>query len=137
MPVRNCESQEILGYAEPLQSTADTSDRSGKRGADDDERAPKKRKLTFNVVRTEAISEAQIMTVKMVNNKGNSEISVRAGPGSYIVNKSDSEITLKRTAVLMGFGKVIYKKVEENQRLTEKNLKYCSLDNKQGCRNMR
>ena len=106
-----------LGYAEPLQSTAVVGNESmvnKRKGSMDPEIPPKKPKVD-SVVAVDALPSNLLATVKLQLVKPGIMAKVFMGGKVAIINVSAEVTTLKRGLCLFGFGKVTWKKMNEDE----------------------
>ena len=113
------EKQNELGYDKPFQSTevtttSETPDPFGKRKATAGSSPPAKKLKSvdpLDIVKTETLNEAVLLNVKMASIKGPVTVELRMGNGIAIRNAGTNPVTLKAGSVVLGFGKIAWKRL--------------------------
>jgi hypothetical protein len=118
--------QSELGYESPLQSTGVDSTTGGgipespqkrKDGKCQASPAGKRRKVDLDpkdIVKTDILQDPILMSVKLANAKGALSAELRMGNAIGIKNGGTEPITLKAGSVILGFGKITWKRLTEN-----------------------
>ena len=122
--------QTELGYASPLQSTGVESTvgvcspsplKKRKDGSSEASPSGKRRKVDLDpndIVKSDTLQDPILMTVKMTNVKGAVSVEMRMGNVIGIKNDGPDPITIKAGSVVLGFGKITWKRLTE-QDVTE------------------
>ena len=122
--------QTELGYASPLQSTGVESTvgvcspsplKKRKDGSSEASPSGKRRKVDLDpndIVKSDTLQDPILMTVKIANVKGAVSVEMRMGNVIGIKNDGPDPITIKAGSVVLGFGKITWKRLTE-QDVTE------------------